>query len=133
MSLTAFLTLGLLVLGLYMLSLPDITLFRVWPYYLLPKPEILLGVAVLLAWFRVHAANALIWLGMKAHRWLSTLLMVGVMSADGLLHLFSIPHIEGWWLPLLGSGVAASAINALLHTHKNKPDSLHSHEAHDHG
>jgi hypothetical protein len=116
----AILTAGLFVLGVQMLTLPKITLFSHWPYYMLPKGPIILILSVLLAWFHKPAARFLMWLGRKIHRWLSMLLMVAALGADGLLHLFSIPHVEGWWLPLLGSSAAASAIHALLHTHKNK-------------
>jgi hypothetical protein len=117
----AILTAGLLVLGVQMLTLPKITLFSHWPYYMLPKGPIVLILSVLLAWFHKPAAHFLIWLGRKIHRWLSMLLVIAALGADGLLHLFSIPHVEGWWLPLLGSGAAATAIHALLHKHKNEP------------
>ena len=45
-------------------------------------------------------------LGSRAHRWLSLFLMFMLMSVDGLMHVFNVPHMEGWWVPVVGSSAA---------------------------
>lgn len=81
MTLTLLLTLTLFVLGLQMLILPQTTLFSYWSYYLLPKEPVLLCIALAAAWFRRHVARALLWLGVKLHRWLSALSLLAALSA----------------------------------------------------
>ncbi len=55
---------------------------------------------------------------------IAALMIFALIGADGLLHVFSIPHVEGWWLSLASSLIAASGISAWLEKYK-KP---HSHE-----
>lgn len=121
--LTAILTVLLFVLGMQMLTLPAITLFKQFPYYILPKGPAVLVLALLAAWFRSHVTQAILWLGGKIHRWLTLLAALGIASSEGALHFFSIPHPEGWWIPLLGCGAIASVVEGLLHGHKHKHSS----------
>ena len=120
-GLTALLTLMLFVLGLRMLLLPKIALFSHWPYYLLPKGPLLLCLALATAWFRHHVTRTLMWLGLRLHRWLSALSLLLALGADGLLHVLYIPHAEGWWIPLVGGGAAASALGAWFKKEKKAP------------
>ena len=74
----------------------------------------MLGAAcVLLCFFRA-ATQRIVWLAQEMHRIVSTLLLMAALGIDGLMHAFSIPHLEGWWLPVLGSGALASAITGWL-------------------
>lgn len=105
---------ALAALGLYMLTLPDIALFRQWPYRMLPRAEIVIALAVALGCFSRHAAHYVLWLGLKLYRIAAALMVLALMGAEGLLHVFSIPHVEGWWISLAGSLIAASGIGAWL-------------------
>lgn len=71
-----------------------------------------------------QAARYLLWISNKIYRVISALLVFALIGADGLLHVFNIPHIEGWWLPLASSLIAASGVNALVEKYKRR----HSHE-----
>lgn len=116
---------SLLAFGLYMSSLPPITLFRQWPYYLLPEPKIVMGLGVIIAILHHWAAQALLWIAAKLHRIFSSLFLLLALGADGLLHIFSIPHMEGWWLSLVGGSVVISAAYTAWLT---KWKSRHNHE-----
>lgn len=109
------LAMGLIALGLYMSSLPPITLFRQWPYYLLPEPEIVVALGVILAISFAWAARALLWIFAKLHRIFSSLILVIAMSAEGFMHMFHIPHMEGWWISLVGgSAIIIASCSAWL-------------------
>ncbi len=109
----------LFALGLYMAFLPAITLFRVWPYYLLPPPEMVMALGVLVALFHKHAAHGLLWIAAKLHRIFSSLFLIMALGADGLLHVLSIPHMEGWWLSLLGSSALITALSVWVQKNKS--------------
>jgi hypothetical protein len=113
------LAVSLFALGLYMTFLPAITLFRVWPYYLLPPPEVVMVLGILVALFHKHAALGLLWIAAKLHRIFSSLFLIMALGADGLLHVLSIPHMEGWWLSLLGSSVLISALSVWVQKNKS--------------
>ncbi len=121
---TLLVALILVGLGLYMLTLPDIVRFRQWPYYVLPRGEAIVVIGGLLALLCEQAAIYLLWISHKIYRVIAALLVFALMGADGLLHVFSIPHVEGWWLPLASSLVAASGISAWVENYKKR----HSHE-----
>lgn len=110
----------LMALGLYMLTLPDIVLFRQWPYYILPRSEMLVTAAILLGVFCKPASHYLLWISHKIYRIVAALVVFALVGADGLLHLFSIPHVEGWWLPLASSLIAASGISAWVEKYKQR-------------
>lgn len=111
---------GLCLLGIHMASLSAISLFRQWPYYLLPEPKTLWFLAVLLVWLRNKAASYLLWIAAKLHRTISLLLLVAALGADGLLHIFSIPHMEGWWVSLIGSSAALSAVHIWIQKQRGR-------------
>lgn len=54
------------------------------------------------------------WLLQRAHRWTSMLAMMGVVWIEAAMHLLNIPHVEGWWVPVLGGGGFLSASMAWL-------------------
>lgn len=60
------------------------------------------------------------WLFREIYRWISVLLMLMAVSIDGVMHLLSIPHMEGWWVPVLGGGAFASGLLAWLHQWRKK-------------
>lgn len=47
---------------------------------------------------------------MQVQRWLSALAMLAVVWAEATMHLFNIPHMEGWWVPLLGGGFISGVV-----------------------
>lgn len=104
--------------GFYMLTLPDIARFRQWPYYMLPRGEVLIATATLLALFCKQAALYILWLSNKVYRVVAALSVIALIGVDGLLHVFSIPHVEGWWLPLASSLIAASGISAWIEKYR---------------
>lgn len=121
---TLVMALMVAVFGLYMLTLPDITRFRQWPYYILPRGEVIVAVAILLVVFCRKVSRHLLWIGHKIYRVIAALLIFALIGADGLLHVLSIPHMEGWWLPLASSLIAASGVSAWVGKNKKR----HGHE-----
>jgi hypothetical protein len=113
------LAVGLFILGLHMAFLSAITLFRVWPYYLLPSPQVVMISSVLIVLLHKYAALGLLWIAAKLHRIFSSLLLIVALGADGLLHVLSIPHMEGWWLSLLGSSALITALSVWVQKHKS--------------
>ena len=122
--LTLLLALMLITLGLYILTLADIVRFRQWPYYMLPRGEIIIAVGIALALLCKQVSHYLLWIGNKLYRVIAALLVVALIGADGLLHVFSIPHMEGWWLSLASSLIAASGVSAWVEKVKKR----HTHE-----
>lgn len=86
------------------------------------EPHLAVLLAVVLAAYARAAAQKLLWVCGALHRWVSTLLMVAALGMDGLMHVLDIPHPEGWWLPMLGSGAVASFIAGMLHKKKKAGD-----------
>ena len=89
---------------------------------------VIIGLAVALAWFRDWAAYKILWLAEKLHRWISALAMLAVVWAEGTMHILSIPHMEGWWVPILGGGSLFTSMATYLGKwrksktfHKNMP------------
>lgn len=76
--------------------------------------------AILLAYFHRWAAEKLLWLGEKIHRWISTLLMMGMVGIEAFMHILSIPHLEGWWLPIFGGSAFITGITAWFHDLRSK-------------
>lgn len=66
--------------------------------------------AALLIYFRQPAAENIRWFAARVHRWLSAIFLSALFGLESLLHVLGIPHMEGWWIPLLGSGALFSAI-----------------------
>ena len=55
-------------------------------------------------------ATRLLLLVHELHRLLSALLVMAALAIDGLMHLFNIPHMEGWWIPVVGSGAVLGSV-----------------------
>jgi len=106
LALVALAIAGFLYLGLQILTAPKVFLLA-RPLFAYEGP-VLVVLAAVLAWFREWAARKLVWLFMEIHRLISTLVMAAVIGAEGFMHAFSIPHIEGWWIPLVSGGAAAT-------------------------
>lgn len=119
MSAALGLAVSLFALGFYMAFLPAITLFRVWPYYLLPPPEVMMVMGIIVALFHKCASLGLLWIAAKLHRIFLSLILIFALGADGLLHVLSIPHIEGWWLSLLGSSALITALSVWVQKYKS--------------
>ena len=122
----------LLFLGLQSLSAPKLfqLAYRLHPI-LTHQGPVLVVLAILLAWFHEWAARKLIWLFAELYRWISTAIMLGIMSVEAMMHIFSIPHLEGWWVPLLGGSAIITAVTAWFQ--KSKPNSVPSqHHPRDH-
>lgn len=109
----------LFALGLHMVSLPAIMLFRVWPYYLLPPPLVVMALGIIIALLHRYAALGLLWIAAKLHRIFSSLILILALGVDGLLHMLSIPHIEGWWLSLVGGSAIMTAFSVWCEKHKS--------------
>jgi hypothetical protein len=115
--------------GVTWLDVPPIyRLVRSHNALLFYQGHILIGLAVLLAWWRDWAAHQIVWLGEKLHRWTSALTMLGVVGVDASLHILSIPHIEGWWVPILGGSSVITGVLAYLSKWRHKPCDSISHD-----
>jgi hypothetical protein len=111
---------GLFVWGVQFLTIPKIFMLAQRPYLFFEyQGPFLIALAILLAWFREWAAHKLMWVCLEVHRLASALAMAAVIGAEGFMHIFSIPHIEGWWIPLV-SGGTATAVSAWIHKRKKK-------------
>ena len=100
---------GLLILGLQFLTIPKIFMLINRPgSILLYEGPVLISLAVLLAWFREWATCKLLWLFEEMHRWLSGIIITAAVSLEGVMHVVGIPHVEGWWIPLIGGGSLAT-------------------------
>lgn len=86
--------------------------------------HVLIALAVMLACFHRWVAKKLLWIAQELHRVVSALLMVSVIGIDAMMHVFSIPHMEGWWLPLFGGSAVISSLGAWLHQWQKKPKDL---------
>lgn len=89
---------------------------------------ILIALAVAVAWFHCSTANALLWVCGEVRRWASALMVMGVVIIDGSMHLLSIPHMEGWWLPIFGGSAFITGMSAWLHQWRKKPQDLKADE-----
>ena len=108
--------LGLLWWGVTLLNLPPVyRLARMNNPMLHYQGHALIAFAMLLALFYRPAVKSFLWLGREIHRLASVAMMFGVVIIDGSMHLFNIPHMEGWWLPLLGGSTLISSLGAWLH------------------
>lgn len=115
--------------GLKWLDVPPIyRLARVSNPLFFYQGHMLIMLAVLLAWFHRWAAGALLWLCGEVRRWASALMMLGVVMIDGSMHLLSIPHMEGWWLPIFGGSALLTGMSAWLHQWRKKPQDLQADE-----
>ena len=109
LCLIALAVFGLFIWGLQLLTVPKIFLLVQRPYPLFQyQGPLLMGLAITLAWFREWAAEKLIWLCLEMHRMISGLVMAAVIGSEGFMHILNIPHVEGWWIPLLSGGTAVT-------------------------
>lgn len=111
--------LGLLFFGIRLLAAPEILLST--------KPQLyyagwlMLLSAALLAWFRHWVVDRLTWFGRGMHRLLISLFMVLLMGMETFLHLFHIPHMEGWWWPLIGGSAFVTGLSVWFCKLQGKP------------
>ncbi|MFN5351847.1 MAG: hypothetical protein ACK5BE_04445 [Alphaproteobacteria bacterium] len=80
---------------------------------------LLVFLACLLVIFYRWLVNKIIWLSQEVYRLVSAIIMVLMVGIEGALHFFSIPHIEGWWIPMLGGGLITTVV-AYFHKLKSK-------------
>lgn len=107
---------GLLWWGVTLLSMPPVyRLARMNNPMLHYQAYVLITLALLLGLFHRPAVKVLLWLSGEIHRLASIAMMFSVVVIDGSMHLFNIPHMEGWWLPLFGGSAVISSFGAWLH------------------
>jgi hypothetical protein len=106
-------------LGCYSMTLPNITRFMQWPFYMIPRGEILILASFLLVLFCGQCANFILFVSRKLSHLLAFLLVFMLIGADGIFHMLSIPHIEGWWLPLASALLTGNGIIQWLKKYKN--------------
>jgi hypothetical protein len=82
--------------------------------------QILVFLSVILVCCRNFATRRIIWIAQEVHRLLSTLLMLGVMGVEAAMHFLNIPHLEGWWMPIIGGGAFASVIASFVQKWRRK-------------
>ena len=81
---------------------------------------ILVMVAVMLAWFHDYVPEGLLWVCRSIHRLLSSLLIMGIVGIEMVLHLLNVPHLEGWWLPIFSGSAAFTGVLAWIHKLRKK-------------
>ena len=124
-----FLLIGLVVWGSELLFIPPVIkqarLHSTFWYY---QGYLLIAVAILLLCFHRLAIKKIMWIYQEVHRWMSALMMMGVVMIDSSMHLLSIPHMEGWWLPIFGGSAFITGMSAWLHQWRKKPQDLEADE-----
>ncbi len=76
------------------------------------QAQLFFALALLLVCFYRRAVQGVLWVCREVYRLLSMALLFVALMIEGGLHLFHIPHVEGWWIPLIGGGAAASGAGA---------------------
>ena len=101
--------------GLTILLLPPIyQLARTQNLLLHYEGHLLVALALVLVLSHRWAVAKILWISQEIHRWISALLMCGVIGIDAMMHVFNIPHMEGWWLPIFGGSAMTSVIAGWL-------------------
>lgn len=104
------LVLGFVAVGIVWLDVPPIYRLAHNTPFILYRGYIALALAGVLACAHRWVINKILWLSVQIHRWLSALAMLSVVGIDATMHVLNIPHMEGWWIPLLGgSGLVSSS------------------------
>lgn len=107
--------------GLELLFIPPIYKLARMPHPLLYyEGHIAIALAVLMAWFHSRLALGILWLCAALHRAASALLVAGAIGIDAGMHVFSIPHPEGWWISVLGGSAFASGLFSWLERLRRK-------------
>ena len=120
--LVALMVAVLLVSALRWLDMPPLyRMVRAHDGLLFYQGHFLLVLVLVLAWFHAFAEQCILWLGAKLRRWATALLMSALLLADGGMHLLNIPHMEGWWLPLMGGSAVLGGIVTWLRQRFKKP------------
>lgn len=91
-------------LGILWLDVPPIYRFAQHAPVMLYRGYVALGLAGLLIGARRWILGRMLWLFAQFHRWASALFMLSMVGIDAAMHVLNIPHMEGWWLPLVGGG-----------------------------
>lgn len=66
-------------------------------------------IALVLVCFNRQIVNGAVWISERMYRWISMLTVLGVIWMEAAMHMLNIPHVEGWWMPIIGGGSALSA------------------------
>ena len=120
--LVALATAAVLFTALRWLDMPPLyRIVRAQNGLLFYQGHFLLSVASALAWFHHQAEQGLLWLGGKMQRCVSALMLSGFLLADGGMHLLNIPHMEGWWMPLMSGAAIAGGVATRLRQRIKKP------------
>ena len=101
--------------GIGVLLLPPIyQLARTQNFWLHYEGQFLLALAATLVVFQRWMIEKTLWVSQEIHRIASVLVMVWFIGIDAMMHVFNIPHIEGWWLPMVGGSAALSFVSGRL-------------------
>ncbi len=105
------LVLCLVALGVMWLDVPPIYRIAHHAPFMVYRGYVALGLAALLVCAHRWVIGKMMWLSAQIYRWVSALTMLGVVGIDATMHLLNVPHMEGWWLPLIGgSGLISSSL-----------------------
>lgn len=61
--------------------------------------------------FYFWLVEKIIWLSQEIYRFISTIIMFFILGIEGAMHFLNIPHVEGWWIPLLSGGAAGIIVS----------------------
>lgn len=123
----ATMTAGFLWWGIIWIDVPPVyRLARSHNMFLFYQGYILIVIAVLIAWFHHLVEAKLLWIAEKIHRFISVLIMLGVVWTEGAMHIFNIPHMEGWWISLLGGSTFITGFLAYISKWQKKSEKLNN-------
>lgn len=84
------------------------------------KGHLLILLAIILAFKHQLLENKLIWVADKIHRAISAIAVLGIIGIEGIMHILSMPHIEGWWVSIIASSSLFSLIYTKFCSHFSK-------------
>ena len=115
--LSAGFILVIFILGISFLNIPLVYKLTTNNPLILYKGYLLIALSMALAWKHRWLESKLAWAVEKIHRTLSTILIILALGIDGLMHIFNIPHIEGWWISIIAGSSFLTWLSAGFCSH----------------
>lgn len=111
------LILVIFILGISFLNIPLVYKLTTNNPLILYKGYLLIVLSLALAWKHRWLESKLTWAVEKIHRALSTILIILALGIDGLMHIFNIPHMEGWWITIIAGSSFLTWLSAGFCSH----------------
>jgi amino acid transporter len=105
------------ILGISFLNIPLVYKLTTNNPLILYKGYLLIALSLVLVWKYKWLENKLVWAVEKVHRALSSILIIIALGIDGLMHIFNIPHMEGWWISIIAGSTFLTWLTAGFCSH----------------